>query len=82
VITFAAWVILGVLFSLFLSSVCLCLCLCVVSALPPLLPQKQTHQKKRKKGEFCASIIGATKWLWSAAIALAVASPAVAVFVA
>jgi hypothetical protein len=33
-----------------------------VSTLPLLLPQKQTHQKKR---EFCASIIAVTKWLWS-----------------
>ncbi len=37
-------------------------CLCVVSALLLLLPQKQTHQKKK---EFCASIIATTKWLWS-----------------
>jgi hypothetical protein len=37
------------LFSLFLFSVCLCLCLCVVSMLPLLLPQKQTHLKKREK---------------------------------
>jgi hypothetical protein len=33
-----------------------------VSTLPLLLPQKQTHQKKK---EFCASIIATTKWLWS-----------------
>jgi hypothetical protein len=54
-----------------------------VSALPPLLPQKQTHQKKEKReGEFCASIIAATKWLWSAAIAPAVAIPAATALVA
>jgi hypothetical protein len=53
-----------------------------VSTLPLLLPQKQTHQKKKKKREFCASIIAATKWLWSAAIALAVAIPVIAALVA
>jgi hypothetical protein len=53
-----------------------------VSALPPLLPQKQTQQKKRKKeGEFCASIIAATKWLWFVAIAPAVAIPVAAALV-
>jgi hypothetical protein len=53
-----------------------------VSALPPLLPQKQTHQKKKKEGEFYTSIIAATKWLWSAAIAPAVAIPVAATLVA
>jgi hypothetical protein len=33
-------------------------------------------------GEFCASIIGATKWLWSTAIAPAIAIPAAAALVA
>jgi len=35
-------------------------------------------KKKKKEGEFSASIIAATKWLWSAAITPAVAIPAAA----
>jgi hypothetical protein len=54
-----------------------------VSALPPLLPQKQTRQKKKKRrGVLRLHIIAATKWLWSAAIAPAVAVPAAAALVA
>jgi hypothetical protein len=45
---------------------------------PMLLAQKQTHQKKK---EFFASIIAATKWLWSS-FTIAATAPTVATLVA
>jgi hypothetical protein len=54
-----------------------CVCATIVAA------TKTNPPKKRKKeGEFCASIIAATKWLWSVAIAPAIAIPVVAALVA
>jgi hypothetical protein len=55
---------------------------CCVCATTAAATKTNPPKKKEKDGEFCTSIIGATKWLWSAAIAPAVAIPAAAALVA
>jgi hypothetical protein len=54
---------------------------CCVCATTIVATKTNPPKKEKEEGEFCASIIAATKWLWSVAIAPAVAIPAAAALV-
>jgi len=55
---------------------------CCVCATTIATTKTNSPKKKKKEGEFCASITATTKWLWSAVIAPAVAIPIAATLVA
>jgi hypothetical protein len=54
---------------------------CCVCATTAAATKTNPPKKEKKEGEFCTSIIAATKQLWSAAITLVVAIPAVVALV-